>query len=345
MSQWCAPKTRPRPREHGKSVELKHSLRLARMARSELTPNEPIEGARPRRSASVDPPTVSFAPVRPPAHPADAVPAQPVSPAQTPTGGSEPRPAAPPAPAPSVDLAAPVDSPPAWFAAPTGDPDTHLPGSSGEHLLQRAYGTRQRAERFYSDQVLDHLNNEMIEFVGRMEMVFIATADGHGESDCSFRAGPPGFIRVLDRRQVAYPEYRGNGVLASLGNISENPHVGLMLIDFVRDQIGLHINGRARIVEDEDLREQFAGLPVESVRGRSPERWVVVDVVEAYIHCRKHIPRLRHVEAGDGRDWGTDDVRRKGGDYFGVRQARRDACAVEADVRPSERVQSSVNGS
>jgi predicted pyridoxine 5'-phosphate oxidase superfamily flavin-nucleotide-binding protein len=124
-----------------------------------------------------------------------------------------------------------------------------LPGSAGEHALQCAYGTETRAQRFYADQVRDRLLPTMVEFVQRMEMVFVATADTHGECDASLRAGPPGFILVLDARTLAYPEYRGNGVHASLGNISENAHVGLLMVDFVRDLIGLHVNGMARIVE------------------------------------------------------------------------------------------------
>lgn len=198
------------------------------------------------------------------------------------------------------------------------------PGSAGEHLLQCAYGTRDKALRFYRDQLLDHLNEDMIAFVGRMEMAFIATADADGECDSSLRAGPPGFLRVLDERRVAYPEYRGNGVLASLGNISQNPHVGILMVDFVEDVIGLHVNGRARIVEDADLRAERPGLPAGFERGRVPERWVVVHVEEAYVHCRKHIPRMQVVPRT--RDWGTDDAPRKGGDYFRVR-ARQDAAA------------------
>ncbi len=223
---------------------------------------------------------------------------------------------------------------PDWFSRPAVQPGEQLtrpalppgrsgtgPGSAGEHLLQGAYGTTERAQRFYRDQVLDHLNEAMIEFVGRMEMAFISTADAGGECDASLRAGPPGFLHVLDERRVAYPEYRGNGVLASLGNISENPHVGLLLVDFVEDLIGLHVNGRARIVEDADLRAECPELPADFVRGRAPERWVVVHVEEAYVHCRKHVPRMQVVPRT--RDWGTDDAPRKGGDYFGVRAGQR----------------------
>lgn len=204
-------------------------------------------------------------------------------------------------------------------AAPPRDPFVEerpvpLPGSAGEHLLQRAYGTEKRARKFYDDQVLDHLNPQMKEFIGRMEMAFVATSDSRGECDSSLRAGPPGFMEVLDDRHLCYPEYRGNGVLASLGNISENPHIGILLMDFVTDLIGLHINGKARIVEDADLRSIYPALPAEFDRGRTPERWVVVQVEEAYIHCRKHIPRM--VPVLRTRSWGTDDVKRKGGDYF-----------------------------
>jgi predicted pyridoxine 5'-phosphate oxidase superfamily flavin-nucleotide-binding protein len=195
-------------------------------------------------------------------------------------------------------------------------PETE-PGSWGEHELQRRYRTQERARRFYRQQVLDRLNERMIQFIGRQEMVWIATADVHGECDCSFRAGPPGFVRVLDDRTVRYPEYRGNGVMASLGNIAENPHVGMVFLDFDQDRIGLHVNGTARIVEaagDGDLAAPRV------------ERWVEVRVQEAYIHCRKHLPRLVKA-SGDGRAWGTDDARVKGGDYFGAACEARPAVA------------------
>jgi predicted pyridoxine 5'-phosphate oxidase superfamily flavin-nucleotide-binding protein len=211
-------------------------------------------------------------------------------------------------------------SPLPTMPATAPEPDDPLPGSAGEHALQAQLGTTTAAERFYNEQLLDHLNEEMIEFVGRMDMAFIATADAHGECDSTFRSGPPGFIAVLDEWRIAYPEYRGNGVMASLGNIKENPHVGILMLDFVKDLIGLHVNGRARVVEDAELRVSHPQLPTDSERGRTPVRWVVIDVEEAYIHCRKHIPRF--IPADRTRDWGTDDPRRKGGDFFGAKAAR-----------------------
>ncbi|WND16011.1 pyridoxamine 5'-phosphate oxidase family protein [Streptomyces violaceus] len=196
-------------------------------------------------------------------------------------------------------------------------------------------GTTGRADRFYEEQVLDRLNPRMREFVARQEMFFLATADSHGECDSTFRAGPPGFLQVLDEGALAYPEYRGNGVMASLGNIRENPHVGLLMIDFSQDRIGLHVNGRARLVTDDAMRQRYPELPVDPVPGRRPHVWVEVEVEEAYIHCSKHIPRLVRAplrqnadragsSAADGEQaWGSDDVKRKGGDYFGAAAQER----------------------
>ncbi|MFD4641204.1 pyridoxamine 5'-phosphate oxidase family protein [Lentzea sp. NPDC058436] len=203
----------------------------------------------------------------------------------------------------------------------TPSPDrVELPGSRGEHFLQCALETSDRATRFYSDQVLDHLNPVMIGFVARMEMAFISTADADGECDSSLRAGPAGFLRVVDSQTLVYPEYRGNGVMASLGNIMENPHVGMLMVDFTEDLIGLHVNGRARIAPLEEFAEFVEG-EAEGAGGKKVERWVVVSVQEAYIHCRKHIPRMIPVDRI--RDWGTDDVKRKGGDFFEVKAGKK----------------------
>ena len=200
-----------------------------------------------------------------------------------------------------------------------------LPGCDGEHELQETYNTASRAQAFYRHQVLGYLNSLMQTFVSKQEMMFVGTADKHGEADTSFRAGLPGFVRVLDEKTLAYPEYRGNGVMSSLGNISENPNVGLLFVDF-SEKIGLHVNGRAHIVEnDEFLRDAAASEPVREdippATGRGPERWVVVSVVEAYIHCAKHIPRMQKID--EEIHWGTDDVRAKGGDYFRAKTSPR----------------------
>jgi uncharacterized protein len=200
-------------------------------------------------------------------------------------------------------------------------------GSCGEHDLQERYGNRKRAEAFYKNQMLSYLNPQMRTFIARQEMFFLSTADGHGECDVSFRAGEAGFVHVLDEKNLVYPEYRGNGVTASLGNIVENSHAGLLFVDFMGDKVGLHVNGVARILSNEELLACPDFSPalradIAETGGRRPERWVLITVEEAYIHCAKHIPRMQKVEE-EVRQWGTDDVRAKGGDYFQAKSAPR----------------------
>jgi uncharacterized protein len=195
---------------------------------------------------------------------------------------------------------------------------------SGERMVQEQLGTRERADQFYQLQVLDHLNEKMRTFIGVQEWMFVATSDASGACDSTLRAGPAGFVTVLDDQRLAWPEYRGNGVMASRGNIVENPHVGLLFVDFVHDQIGLHVNARAHLVDDADLRAEHPWLPVDCVPGRRPDQWVSAEVEEAYIHCSKHVPRLyRH--PGERHHLTHHQVKKT--DYFGAAEAAP-ACAM-----------------
>lgn len=189
--------------------------------------------------------------------------------------------------------------------------------------MQERFGSRERAESFYTGQVLDHLNERMRAFVERQQLMFVATADQCGECDCTLRAGAAGFAFAVDPGTLLYPEYRGNGVYASLANIAENANVGLLFVDFCDEGIGLHVNGAAEIVEHAALiadmgADQRVTRAMAGVGSRSPERWVRVRVREAYVHCSKHIPML--VEAPDRASAARRS--RPGGDVFGVRAAR-----------------------
>lgn len=188
------------------------------------------------------------------------------------------------------------------------------PGSPGEQRAQARFGTSVRAAAFYEHQVLTYLNQPMRAFIARMEMVYIATADARGHCDCSFRAGAPGFVRVLDEQTITYPEYRGNGVLASVGNLLENPHIGMVFLDYFQTTVGLHVNGSAQVLAPEDIAAfpQLTADPHDE--GPTPKAWILIRVEEAYIHCSKHVPLLARREKQIV--WGTDDERLKGGNFF-----------------------------
>lgn len=195
-----------------------------------------------------------------------------------------------------------------------------LPGSEGEHELQEKFAAKPRAMNFYNKQVLSFLAPEMQKFIEKQEFLFVSTSDANGECDCTSKLGEAGFIRVLNEKHLMYPEYRGNGVYASLGNISENPHIAMLIIDFYHDTIGLHVNGKARIIENEALLQFKDNIPASVIAeitkegNKKPERWVIVEVEEAYVQCSKHIPLLKKLDKRV--DWGTDSEVEKKVDYF-----------------------------
>ena len=200
------------------------------------------------------------------------------------------------------------------------------PASSAEQQAQQRFGTSTRAAAFYANQMLNYLNPLMQQFIARQEMAFIATADAGGACDCSFRAGIPGFVQVLNEKTLAYPEYRGNGVLASVGNILESPQIGMIFLDYFQSTVGLHVNGKARVLSSDEI----AGLPdlpagmLEANKlkgGRRPETWIVIEVEEAYIHCSKHVPLMKRQDKQIA--WGTDDDASKGGDFFKTKPGPR----------------------
>jgi predicted pyridoxine 5'-phosphate oxidase superfamily flavin-nucleotide-binding protein len=96
------------------------------------------------------------------------------------------------------------------------------------------------------------------EITVRSAMFFIATADPEGRPDCSYKGGLPGFVRVLDERTLAIPDYDGNGMYRAWGNVLVNPRVGLLFLDF-ENLKRLRVNGSARLSEEHPLLAQFPG--------------------------------------------------------------------------------------
>lgn len=202
-----------------------------------------------------------------------------------------------------------------------------LPGSDGEKVLQDKFNTMQNALNFYNKQVITHLSPLMQTFISKQEMMFISTADANGECDASFRSGHEGFVLILDEHHLLYPEYKGNGVMASMGNISENPNIGLMFLDFFETKVGLHVNGKADIILKEDLEVSLEKFPkVYKYIQDKPDSfkivsYVLVEVEEAYIHCSVHIPMFKKI---DEKSYAHKFPRHsKGGDAFEVADIER----------------------
>src|SRR6266496_5147835 len=102
----------------------------------------------------------------------------------------------------------------------------------GNRQLQDRFDTRRLADRLDEKIVKDVIDDNDKQFMERMDMFFLATADEHGRPNCSYKGGEPGFVRVIDEHTVAFPNYDGNGMYLSMGNLLVNPHVGMLFVDF-----------------------------------------------------------------------------------------------------------------
>ena len=121
-------------------------------------------------------------------------------------------------------------------------------------------------------------------FIELSPFVCVGTTDADGNADVSPKGDAPGFVEVLDETTLLIPDRLGNNRVDSLRNIIENPHVGLLfMIPGVNET--LRVNGRARIVGDQEILDRFP------VNGKTPRTVIAVDVDEAFLHCSKAFKR------------------------------------------------------
>ena len=151
--------------------------------------------------------------------------------------------------------------------------------------LQDARETRGIADRLEQVTVRTTFTEEDRTFIEGCCMFFVATADNHGRPDCSYKGGLPGFVRVLDDRTLAFPDYDGNGMYRTLGNALINPHVGLLFIDFEK-QKRIRVNGTAQISENEPLRTAYPGS-VFMIR---------VTAEKIFPNCPRYIHKMQLIE-------------------------------------------------
>jgi predicted pyridoxine 5'-phosphate oxidase superfamily flavin-nucleotide-binding protein len=156
---------------------------------------------------------------------------------------------------------------------------------AGHRALQDRFDTRRLADRLEELKVHATLSEADCRFIAARDILFLATCDPGGQPTCSFKAGDPGFIRVLDDRTIAFPWYDGNGMYLSAGNAAVSPRVGVLLIDF-EAQRRLRLEGEAELVDDPGL---VAGWP-------GAQFVVRVRLHRVYPNCPRYIPKYQLVE-------------------------------------------------
>src|SRR5688500_11369279 len=131
----------------------------------------------------------------------------------------------------------------------------------------------------------DRVTPELVAFIAEQDTAFLGTASAKGAPYIQHRGGPKGFIKVLDEKTLGFADYRGNRQYITLGNLSENDHAFLFLIDFSRRQ-RIKLWGRARVVENDDA---LVGKLFDHGYKAKPER-VILFTIEAWdVNCSQHI--------------------------------------------------------
>lgn len=152
-------------------------------------------------------------------------------------------------------------------------------------------GNRQLQDRFDSRRISDRLESlartaftdDDKAFIESAAYFFIATADAEGRPDCSFKGGLPGFVRVTGPSELSFPDYDGNGMFKSLGNVMVNPNVGLLFIAMHGTPRRLRVNGSARVRDDDPLLKETVGAQLI----------VRLEARAIFPNCPRYIPDMQ----------------------------------------------------
>jgi len=129
----------------------------------------------------------------------------------------------------------------------------------GSRELQDRFDSRRIADRLEEVNVASTFSDFQRELIDSAPMFWLATADADGFPDVSYKGGMPGFVRVVGDSELAFPNYDGNGMYKSLGNVLLNPRVGLLFIRFEGGQRRVRVQGHASLHHDDALMAEWEG--------------------------------------------------------------------------------------
>ena len=116
---------------------------------------------------------------------------------------------------------------------------------------------------------------------------YLATATADGQPYIQHRGGPKGFMKILDKNTIAFADYSGNRQYITQGNLSENPHAYIFVMDYAHRR-RVKIWGEARVVEDDPALTE--ALMPKGYRAR-PEQAIVFRISAWDTNCPQHIPQ------------------------------------------------------
>lgn len=160
----------------------------------------------------------------------------------------------------------------------------------GSRELQDRYEGRAVADRIVQNVEKPVISDEYRAAIETAEFFFLATSTGD-ITDCSYKGGPPGFVRITGPDELIFPDYDGNRMYKSLGNIVDNPNVGMLFVRFDGDSsedarfLRVRINGQASVHDEHEALASFPGA----------KRIVRVKTQHVYLNCPRYIPQMTRV--------------------------------------------------
>jgi predicted pyridoxine 5'-phosphate oxidase superfamily flavin-nucleotide-binding protein len=131
------------------------------------------------------------------------------------------------------------------------------------------------------------VDEDLAAFLADRDSMFLATASADGQPYIQHRGGPKGFIKVLDKKTLAFADYSGNRQYITQGNLSENPRANIFLIDYAHRR-RVKIWGEARVIDDDPALLQ--SLMPKGYRAR-PEQVILFKISAWDTNCPQHIPQ------------------------------------------------------
>jgi predicted pyridoxine 5'-phosphate oxidase superfamily flavin-nucleotide-binding protein len=151
--------------------------------------------------------------------------------------------------------------------------------------LQDAFGTRKMADRIEEIACVTEFDDETKAFIEAQDMFFLASIDHNGRPTVSYKGGDIGLVKVIDSRTLVFPNYDGNGMYMSVGNIAQNSEVGLLFISFEKPH-RIRVQGTATVSREDPLLSQFPGA----------DMLVRVTLSEMWQNCPRYIHRYQKLE-------------------------------------------------
>ena len=131
------------------------------------------------------------------------------------------------------------------------------------------------------------IDERLAAFVAEANSMYLATASADGQPYIQHRGGPKGFVRILDKKTLAFADYSGNRQYITQGNLSENPKAHIFLMDYAHRR-RVKIWGEARVVDDDPALLQ--SLMPQGYKAR-PEQVILFKISAWDTNCPQHIPQ------------------------------------------------------